>query len=734
MRKVSARFMELPWQGRLVAVLGAVALAQAVLWRTPLGDLRSAWILPATLVLAMAFVPLLARLPGLRESSPARTVAILGFWTLLGLLASLSLGTDPAPEPRAHATVEVSVPGRADPAAQGTEVWVTFEVDGRPAEGPVDLEGAWLERDRALVSSGPARLVREIASRGGARVAFVMHPWSGHADVTVREGGEEKRWSLNLYDPVGRTHLIEVAPPPPPGPAARLLLAWLRFCDALCIGLALWAAASLLQRIATPAAGVARVGERGWQAAGETLLYALPTMASSMFLLLAFHPGIMTTDSLNQWHQAGAGAYVDAHPVAYALFIAALRGLVDSPASVALAQAVLLALAVGWLVRTLRHAVSAPWWAAAIAAVLPAIYPLTAVTSITLWKDVPYAASVVGLTAFAIARTRGPAGPWSWLLFVALLWSCMSLRHNGIPVAIVAALVVAVASRPARRGALLSLAAASMAFVLFKGPVHDALDVQAGNVSPGLTGHHLAAHASQGNLPDDARDRALVQSINPDTWVYDCSITNPTVMDEDFNLQVAAAHTWDVVRIVAELAVERPDIQIGHALCASSMIWQMAPRRYLYAFPFHPHDGKVSWILPAPDSPVESSRAPRLAQAMGQVLLEHAGSRAWRPAAFLYVILFLGWTAYRRCRAPAALMVPALALAHTLPLAAVMVAQDARYQLPVYYLCLASAPLLLFCARASGARSGDPAIEAPEAEHAQRPKRLRSRDTAIDSL
>jgi len=530
------------------------------------------------------------------------------------------------------------------------------------------------------------------------RLDFVRHPWSGHA--RVRAGGTSR--TLELYSPEGGLEHIGIQPQVPL--QQHVASIWIRMCDAVLLGLALWMAWSSLVLINWSGKRITRVSR-----AGEALTYALPTFGSAAALLLVFFPGIVTTDSLDQWQQAVTGRYVDHHPVLYALFIRAIRQLVDSPAAVVLVTALLSAAATGWLVMTLRRAVAAPRWAAWVGACLPALYPLTAVFTITVWKDIPYSASVVALTAFLVTlasldATRRPRAV-SWLAFSLLLFACMGLRHNGWPVAIAAVVLVILIRRDLWRHAALSSALALGLLSILKGPVYEAIDVQPGNAAPLLVAHHLAAHLSQGNLPSQERDRALLETVNSgEAWPYTCALINSTVNTPHFNRETAARNLTSMLRILVELALRRPDVQAAHVACVTSMLWDSWPATYLYSFPFETDEEGYIWTTGVANAPPAASKAPTLAQGIAGSLMAAPEHFAWRPAPFLFVLMFTAAVALRRHGGLVVLLVPTLIVINTAGLFLMSVAQDARYQAPLYVVSLVTLPLLLTSARSRRSR------------------------------
>ncbi len=117
------------------------------------------------------------------------------------------------------------------------------------------------------------------------------------------------------------------------------------------LGLSLW----LVQRPLTGGAPVV-VGRWYW------LRFALPCAAVWSLYLLAFWPGIMSQDSVDQWHQLLQGRYEDAHPAFHTLTVWLITRVWLSPAAVALVQIVILSAAIGFGLAMLRS-YGVPAWA-----------------------------------------------------------------------------------------------------------------------------------------------------------------------------------------------------------------------------------------------------------------------------------------------------------------------------------------------------------------------------------
>ncbi len=143
--------------------------------------------------------------------------------------------------------------------------------------------------------------------------------------------------------------------------------------------------------------------------------------------------------------------------------------------------------------------------------------PATAFSSVTLWKDIPYAASVVAITAAVISllflHTPRISHPIAFALSLAVLLVCVLFRHNGPLIALASLLIVFALSRASRKGiALLALSVARIAMIL-KGPMIGALGVERSNVAFTLYAHHIAAHLEAGEAAPTKESGSLFHKI-----------------------------------------------------------------------------------------------------------------------------------------------------------------------------------------------------------------------------
>lgn len=710
-----------PWPVATLAGLLAVCSAFSILSRVPGAEFLDA---PHSLVpvvfcataLWFIMLPLSRRLLGwaCALSTRIRVIAI-ACALVTGTILLFALPISPAPN--SVATVSVSVLDGKSESSQGREVWLRLERDGKDVPfSDLRQSGKWVDKAPFLVAVDPS-VPTSIAWRGSyadsLRLIFVSHAWSGRARVTWN--GMQR--NLDLYRPEGGSLTLDLGgleiTQSRLSIPDRSLRQWATaIADIILMGaLGLWLFGWLAAR-PDPSMEVA-TSDPAWR---EALLYSLPLFASGVACLIIFYPGMMTSDSLDQWRQSGSLSFNDAHPLLYGLMMVAARWLWDSPAAVATVQLVLLSTSSGWLVASVRRATGAPTLLAWFSACLLAVFPLLPMTAVTLWKDVPYSAAVIALTAFVVARLPRRAtdemSVGAAIALALLMFCAMALRHNGPPVAFAAALVLFFIARRARLRVALAVMAAIMMMVLLKGPISDAVGIERKPVSYVLYSHHIAAHLATKHLPSSAADQALLREINATDadWAYNCATVNPTVFNPHFDARLAMAHNSDLLRILLELARNRPDIEFQHGMCSSGLIWRIKDYDhdplYLSSVGLWAPHGKVNWISGERGDPVQDSMSPALAEFVGKLALLPGMEAVFRPAIYMYMLIFACGVAFARLSDRRIWLLLVLPAVHTAFLAISIVAQDARYQLPLYGISLIAVPLLVAARRGQRQLSG----------------------------
>jgi len=164
----------------------------------------------------------------------------------------------------------------------------------------------------------------------------------------------------------------------------------------------------------------------------RVLVYMLPALGLYTFLLLAVFPGIMPYDSLYIWEATITNQFTNLHPIGYTLYVDALNSAVNSPWFIIAVQIVYTAFAFGMIAHTFEGMGLRRAWCWGIAAVL-ALYPVNAITTVTMLKDVNYMMSLVLISVLilkTVIRGKLTWGSFLSLLFVSLF--ALFSRHNAL--------------------------------------------------------------------------------------------------------------------------------------------------------------------------------------------------------------------------------------------------------------------------------------------------------------
>ncbi len=653
---------------------------------------------------------------------------------VMGGLLALAIPIEDTPLRSVEETVEVIATGEKNPASVGTEVWVLEATeDGRPVPfANLDLTRSWELREGALLSAGqsmPAPISWDAEVSQETVLVLVAHPYSGIAEVT--RGGTTQR--IDLYDASGVVRVIEL----PRSSWPRLYHLSVALASSLFFGLILFAAGVWL--ILRPPHGTPESEQESEPSADpvdgrfgkwEWLALATPPAVVWTVYLLTFWPGVMSHDSINQWDQILSGNFTNWHPAFHTLTEWALTRVRESPATVAAAQVAVLSGVVGWALASMRRlglSTSSAWLISGAVA----IWPANGITVITLWKDIPYAISVLALGVIILrevdGRTRLIDKRPGWVLVVGVTALVSLYHHAGLMVAIgsMAILWVAMRQRAIIGAALLAL----IVVVMVQSGLYQAVGIS-GTEHPGITGvatHHIAAHLASGTelTPQEQSEVAELIPIPGSSW-YDCEQINSMIFDPNFSIDSMHDQAARARSVWWSLFTRDPAVDLGQLACKSHVVWHIrqVPGGHRYVTQLgQSGDGEVFTIL-ANDlglelNPIVDPLTGPLADVIVNTQRPFISWLFWRGPLFLYVLLLGAAVAALRARDWRywVVVVPSVLVAGTLVIAAP--AQDYRYMWPVVLTGMTLGPYLLFAV--SRRETADPDQALPSGDSIAQP-------------
>jgi len=443
------------------------------------------------------------------------------------------------------------------------------------------------------------------------------------------------------------------------------------------------------------------------------LAYSGPPLLVWAYYLWVFWPGIIPSDTVDQWSQMVSGSYVDGHPVAHTLTMWLITRIYPAPPTMAIAQILAISTLIGCTLAYMRR-IGMPGWAAWLSSVVVALLPANAVTVVTVMKDTAYGWAFL-LFTFLLLKVVLTDGAWlehkhAWIALgiaasLTALW-----RHNGWPVAFGTLALLMLAFRPQWRRIALSAAVAVGAWAAVRGPLYRALHVAPtpAYLQLGPILHHLAAHLHDGT-PLTADQKAFLASVHPmpdDRWPYDPCDLGRLLFDRKFNFAKLQSHKAGIWRIWWDLLCSRPSVNLKHLVDSSTLVWRVTrppQTRYVFAFlSFNKQEvyrtdpglvyvepAKWKWSLHRVPRPVPACVAWATQDSVSWLL--------WRPALPMYLFLAACVIAAIRARSWRYLCLAFPVVIQSGIMFLVCPATDFRYQWPVFLCGFLFTPFLLLC-------------------------------------
>jgi hypothetical protein len=565
-----------------------------------------------------------------------------------------------------------------------------------PLEVPQRIETA-LPRTtgnfRLVLTDGP-RIVRINRAEWQSRGSWVWNPKHGTAEVgsgvQILERDEDG-WLLQMEQAEGWIAFkhLQVQPFFLPGSWGLIVILILVF---------IWWAAWETYRPSTRVGALLRQ-QMYW------VKYALPCLVVWLVYWLAFFPGLMSPDSIHQWKQLLQFQFDDWHPASHTLVIWLITRIWLSPAAMALAQILALSGLIGWgLAKFARLGVpSAVLW---VICMLFALSPVNGMMINALWKDIPYAISVLWLTLLMlkiiVSRGQWLAERWVNILVLAIALVFVAFfRHQGILVALGVVAILGVIYRSHWKQVLLAFILAAGFLGIVRGPLYELLNVKRLSSMQrvlhvnAIPLHQVAAAIAAGT-PLTAEERLMLDKILPmEKWraLYRCDLVNPLIYNNpDINEEALWQHRGEFRDIWISLVLRNPGAVLKHQLCVGSLVWGVPPI-YIHTVPrnIDPNDLGLS----------TQSQWPAMNRFLTGLVNWTEKRNAiqglvWLSALYLYVTLLLTILVAFRTKNPNWLMFACPALVQSACLFLINVAQDFRYQYSVYLIGLISLCLLFF--------------------------------------
>ena len=437
------------------------------------------------------------------------------------------------------------------------------------------------------------------------------------------------------------------------------------------------------------------------------LAYAVPIILVWTLALLAFWPGLLPYDSLNQLSQAKSGIIFDDHPAINSIYMRVMLSIWDNPASPIIFRYVVLAGVAGWAIYLLRR-YGVPGWAGWLLSAVLAISPVTLTTSINLWKDVPYAILFLLMMMF-ILRLTTTRGAWfkkpiNWILFGVVAGLMAVVRHNGIlPVAAIYFLGLIIYRKDWLRW-VGALAVTAVCYLLVIFPLYSAFNVQSESAQMSIfsewMGYGLGAYVyHEVDMPTEEM-LYLDDVISVTTgWNYDCYSFSKSFGTGDRVFPGGR----DFLGVFFERFLDDPLIYINHWSCNTEHLWRLSHNE---------NPSSALWAAMVADIDPETTeffnldlRSESKLPELKALLTQYANWSyedhqvdwfVWRPAFYFYVGLAAFLINYFRTKNIGYIYLAVILAVQVASLAIGIGSPWVRYSFPTMLVAMVSWPLLFW--------------------------------------
>ena len=659
--------MKFALRRKLVMGVSSLMMSCATVWAFCLPFWTSAGLI--VFFLAALYVSLIAVHTAWQELEPKVIKWLVVISVFTGLLLVLA-----TPFPTEITEMEITATGEKNAASLGSEIWINeVQADGVKQDlAKITLYKGWAMQQENLVYSGskPSTITWRMPNVREVTLSFGRHNYSG--TVKIIAGGVETQ--ADLYSSVGNQRNAVVIPIKEGATWQSWVLFffhWL-FVSSLLSGLGVW----LMRRPLEGSLKRLKWWHFFWPGIGAWLLY-----------LAAFYPGLMTSDSLDQWNQLRSFAFHNHHPAIHTLTNWLITRIWLSPAAIAVVQIVSLGAVYALALQLCcRYGVQRKL-VTAVFLFFVMLWPANGFLVITLWKDVLHSVALLWLTVLA-AELVLHGECWldvkrNFCMLVIAFLVVLFYRHNGI-VAVAGTMLGMMffySKRFFRIGKMALVIA--VIFFLVKGPVYTCLAVHpaAGHLVFSLPLHQVGAML-QREVPLAEEEAVFLENILPkNEWkvIYNPYIVDSIVLHPTINIDFLVAHKSEFLQVWGNLIYRNPNIAGEHWLHLTSILWRIIPYADGYTATTVDRILYYDWADPSLKS---ESLLPELKDTFleikeGTERRESVGF-FWRPALYIYSSLFFGAIfALKQGRRGLLVLMPLLF--NCLSLIISIPAQDVRY-------------------------------------------------------
>lgn len=302
------------------------------------------------------------------------------------------------------------------------------------------------------------------------------------------------------------------------------------------------------------------------------------------YIFYTFMPGIMTSDSIDQWNQVHSNVLSDIHSPLHTIMEYFLSKIWDSPSIVCIFQIALFAFI--WLIicKNIRNRNKVIGFIETIVTAIIAFMPINYMYAVTLWKDVVYSYIILALVymLYVGIKNNFKYNTIQMLCLATLIVLTMTMRHNGIIIGIILIpilLILIIKNTKGKKFVIKFLLFITALWIIIQAILSSFEIVKSATVlnKKWFSLYKIGILYQNGAITDE-NDLKLINDIMPlelwyrNTWDY---TMNGLIYSPDMDYKKVNEHTDELWQIMIKYAIKNPKIMVNHYLKLTSVIWQL---------------------------------------------------------------------------------------------------------------------------------------------------------------
>ena len=328
------------------------------------------------------------------------------------------------------------------------------------------------------------------------------------------------------------------------------------------------------------------------------LVYAFPCLFIWSIYFLAFYPGMMSQDSIDQWRPVVTFKFSDWHPASLSYLYWLLTCIWLSPAIICIVQMLGMALVFAYGMVQLEKK-GLPARGLVLMVMFFSLFPLNGFFVNTLFKDIPF--SIAYLLAFIYLLVIVESGG-AWLEKIKnVIWFSLALsfiwviRHNGIlTVFTVIGGLLFFYPRYFKKIGLLALLTLSLVF-LVKGPLYKAINAQGRFYGFEMIMTHQISAVIHSRAKIYPEEKAFLQQILPlSVWQYnyDPFVIDPLIFNKHFknyySFLYPEANRNKFKKVWFNIARRNIPTLLKHQIKVTDLVWNIGLQKGSFNYSIHP--------------------------------------------------------------------------------------------------------------------------------------------------